>query len=80
MLSGGTADAQGSWEAHTRAGEAAFATGDLARAELELRRALDLASASGTAGRRLETSLSNLARLYEHMGDFDQAQPLVGDD
>jgi len=68
--------AQGSWEAHTRAGEAAFAAGDVARAEVELRAALDLAMEQGLTGRRLEVSLSNLARLCEHTGRLDQAQPL----
>lgn len=75
LLATGAA-AQGPWEAHTRAGEAAFAAGDMARAEVELRSALDLAKENGLTGRRLETSLSDLARLYEHQGRLDQAQPL----
>ena len=76
LLLATAASPQESWEAHTRAGEAAFAAGDMARAELELEQALDLANAAGTPGPRLETSLSNLARLYEHLGRLDQAQPL----
>jgi tetratricopeptide (TPR) repeat protein len=70
------AGAQGSWTAHTNAGEYAFARGDLDRAESEFRAALEIAQRLPAADRRLETSLENLARLYEHESDFDRAQPL----
>ena len=70
------AGAQGSWTAHTNAGEYAFARGDLERAEAEFRAALDIAQGFPAGDRRLETSLDNLARLYEHESDFDRAQPL----
>jgi len=71
-----TAGAQGSWTGHTNAGEYAFARGDLDRAESEFRAALEIAQGLPAGDRRLETSLENLARLYEHESDFDRAQPL----
>ena len=71
-----TAGAQDSWTAHTNVGEYAFARGDLERAESEFRAALEIAQRLPAGDRRLETSLQNLARLYEHESDFDRAQPL----
>jgi len=76
LLIGVSAGAQGSWTAHTNAGEYAFARGDLERAESEFRAALEIAQGLPAGDRRLETSLENLARLYEHESDFDRAQPL----
>jgi len=70
------AHAQSSWSAHTRAGEYSFARGDLERAEKEFQAALEVAQALPAGDQRLETSLDNLARLYEHESDFDRAQPL----
>jgi len=71
-----SAGAQGSWSTHTNAGEYAFARGDLERAESEFRAALEIAQGFPAGDRRLETSLENLARFYEHESDFDRAQPL----
>lgn len=68
--------AQSSWSAHTSSGEYAFARGDLDRAEAEFRAALEIAQGFPAGDHRLETSLENLARLYEHQSDFDRAQPL----
>jgi len=76
LLIGVSAVAQGGWSTHTSAGEYAFARGDLERAEAEFRAALDIAQGFPAGDRRLETSLENLARLYEHESDFDRAQPL----
>jgi tetratricopeptide (TPR) repeat protein len=76
VLAAVIAGAQGGWSAHTNAGEYAFARGDVDRAESEFRAALDIAQGFPAGDRRLETSLENLARLYEHESDFDRAQPL----
>jgi tetratricopeptide (TPR) repeat protein len=67
--------AQTDWGAHTRAGEWAFAQGDTDHAEAEFRTALTIAQEFPAGDPRLETSLENLARLYEHGSDFDRAQP-----
>jgi len=76
LLTAGAAGAQDSWSAHTNAGEYAFARGDVDRAESEFQAALEIAQGFPAGDRRLETSLENLARLYEHESDFDRAQPL----
>jgi tetratricopeptide (TPR) repeat protein len=70
------AAAQDPWEYRTSAGEWAFANGDHERAEAEFRGALELAQRLPPGDRRLETSLENLARLYEHQMRLDEAQPL----
>jgi tetratricopeptide (TPR) repeat protein len=69
------AAAQSSWSVHTRAGEYAFARGDLEHAEKEFQAALEIAQGLPAGNLQLETSLENLARLYEHDSDFDSAQP-----
>ena len=71
-----TAGAQSAWSVHTRTGEYAFARGDLERAEQEFQAALEIAQGLPAGNTQLETSLENLARLYEHDSDFDRAQPL----
>jgi tetratricopeptide (TPR) repeat protein len=76
FLSTGFAGAQNTWSGHTSAGEYAFARGDVSRAETEFQAALDISQGFPAGDRRLETSLENLARLYEHQSDFDRAQPL----
>ena len=76
LLIGVSAGAQDSWSTHTSAGEYAFARGNLERAESEFRTALEIAQGFPAGDRRLETSLENLARFYEHESDFDRAQPL----
>jgi tetratricopeptide (TPR) repeat protein len=68
--------AQTTWESHTRTGEYAFATGDTARAEREFLAALSIAQKLPPGDRRLETSLGNLGRFYEHEGRFEQALPM----
>ena len=72
----GVVGAQGSWSERTRAGEWAFSRGDQARAEVEFRGALDLATLFPEGDPRLEASLANLARLYEHEMRMEEAQPL----
>lgn len=69
-------DAQPTWESHTRTGEYAFAIGDVDRAEQEFRAALSIAQKLPPPDRRLETSLGNLARLYEHEDRYAQALPM----
>ncbi len=76
ILTAGAAGAQNTWSTHTNAGEYAFARGDLKRAESEFQSALEIAQTLPAGDRRLETSLENLARLYEHESDFNRAQPL----
>jgi len=68
--------AQPTWESHTRTGEYAFAVGDADRAEQEFRAALTIAQKLPPPDQRLETSLGNLARLYEHEGRFTEALPM----
>jgi tetratricopeptide (TPR) repeat protein len=70
------AAAQSSWSTRTRAGEYAFARGDYDAAETEFRAALDIASGFPEGDRRLETSLSNLGRLYEHQSAYEKALPM----
>ena len=68
--------AQSTWESHTRTGEYAFAVGEAERAEQEFRTALTIAQKLPPPDRRLETSLGNLARFYEHEGRFAEALPM----
>jgi len=68
--------AQSTWESHTRTGEYAFAVGEADRAEKEFRAALSVAQKFPPPDRRLETSLGNLARLYEHQARFSEALPM----
>ncbi len=72
----GAVSGQESWSDHTAAGEWAFSRGELERCEAEFRSALEIAQTFPEGDRRLETSLSNLARFYEHQGRFNEAQPL----
>lgn len=67
---------QDGWSDHTAAGEWAFSRGDFERSEAEFRAALGIAQSLPAGDRRLETSLSNLARLYEHQARWNEAQPL----
>jgi tetratricopeptide (TPR) repeat protein len=75
-LGAGLAAAQLSWSEHTRAGEWAFSRGDFDRAEVEFRSALEIAQRMPAGDRRLETSLENLGRLFEHEMRMDNAQPM----
>ncbi len=68
--------AQSTWDSHTRTGEYAFAVGDAERAEQEFQAALRIAQKLPPPDQRLETSLGNLARLYEHQGKFAKALPM----
>jgi len=68
--------AQSTWESHTRTGEYAFAVGDTDRAEQEFQAALKIAQKLPPPDQRLETSLGNLARLFEHDSRFAQALPM----
>lgn len=76
VLSTVPALAQESWDYHTRAGEWAVAQGDQELAEQHFKAALELAQKLPPRDPRLETSLSNLARLYEYESRFDDAQPM----
>ena len=64
------------WESHTRTGEYAFAVGDTDRALEEFEAALEIAQRFPPPDRRLETSLGNLARLYEHQSRPAEALPM----
>jgi tetratricopeptide (TPR) repeat protein len=68
--------AQNSWSTRTRAGEYAFARGNYDAAEAEFRAALDIANGFPEGDRRLETSLLNLGRLYEHQSAYEKAVPM----
>jgi len=68
--------AQSTWESHTRTGEYAFAVGDTDRAETEFRAALTIAQKLPPPDQRLEKTLGDLARLYEHQGRFAEALPM----
>lgn len=68
--------AQPTWESHTRTGEYAFAIGETERAEQEFQAALSIAQKLPPPDRRLETSLGNLARFYEHQARFNEALPM----
>ena len=70
------ASAQSTWESHTRTGEYAFAVGETVRAEQEFQAALAIAQALPPPDQRLETSLGNLARFYEHEARFAEALPM----
>jgi tetratricopeptide (TPR) repeat protein len=76
LVVAGSAYAQGSWSDRTHAGEYSFARGNLDRAEREFQAALEIAQGLPAGDRRLEKSLENLGRLYEHESDFDRAQPM----
>jgi len=65
-----------SWGEHIRAGEIAFAYGRFEIAEKEFKAALKMAQTFGEDDSRLEESLRDLARLYEHQDNFDRAEPL----
>ena len=76
ILCAASAGAQTAWDIHTHNGEYSFARGNMARAESEFQAALEIAKTFPEGDRRLETSLENLGRFYEHDSDFDKAQPL----
>jgi len=76
LVTAAAAGAQSDWGTHTRAGEYAFAQGKHEYAEREFQAALQIAQAFPPGDQRLETSLENLGRLYEHDSDLDKAQPL----
>ncbi len=68
--------AQTNWGGRTSAGEWAFSRGNFERAEEEFRAALEIAQGFPEDDARLEESLRNLGRLYEHQSLFDKAEPL----
>ena len=76
LVAAAVVGAQSDWSTHTRAGEYAFAQGNHEYAEREFQAALQIAQDFPPGDRRLETSLENLGRLYEHDSDLDRAQPL----
>jgi tetratricopeptide (TPR) repeat protein len=76
LVAAAVVGAQSDWSTHTRAGEYAFAQGNHEYAEREFQAALQIAQDYPPGDRRLETSLENLGRLYEHDSDLDRAQPL----
>ena len=76
LVAAAVVGAQSDWSTHTRAGEYAFAQGNHEYAEREFQAALQIAQDFPPGDRRLETSLGNLGRLYEHDSDLDRAQPL----
>ena len=68
--------AQSNWGGRTSAGEWAFSRGNFERAEEEFRAALEIAQDFPEGDVRLEESLRNLGRLYEHQSLFDRAEPM----
>jgi len=76
VLAANWAAAQTTWESRTRTGEYAFAIGETERAEREFKAALAIAQKLPPPDRRLETSLGNLARLYEHGDRLAEALPM----
>jgi tetratricopeptide (TPR) repeat protein len=66
----------GDWYQHFAAGEWYFAHGQPDRAEAELKAALHIANGFAPGDPRLEETLHDLGRLYEHQGRLDQAQPM----
>ncbi len=76
ILACATAIAEDPFSYHTRAGEWAFAQGDLDLAAQHFRQALEAAQALPEGDRRLEDALGNLARVEERLGRLDEAQPL----
>lgn len=62
------------WREHIRNGEWYFTVGRLAQAEAELRAALDIANRFPPGDRRLERTLEDLGKLYEHEGRSADAQ------
>jgi len=76
LVTAAAVGAQSSWSTHTRAGEYAFAQGNHEYAEREFQAALQIAQTFPPGDQRLEISLENLGRLYEHESDLDKAQPL----
>lgn len=76
LLIAATVNAQGDWATVTRGAEYAFAGGQMARAEAGFQQALEIAQAFPAGDRRLEVSLENLGRFYEHQSQFSKSQPL----
>ena len=76
LFAAAVAHAQTDWATVTRGAEYAFARGQMARAETGFQQALEIAQAFPPGDRRLETSLENLGRFYEHQSAFAKAQPL----
>jgi tetratricopeptide (TPR) repeat protein len=74
LLAAATSGAQGDWATVTRSAEYAFARGQIQRAESEFKTALEIAQAFPPGDLRLETSLENLGRFYEHQSEFAKAQ------
>jgi tetratricopeptide (TPR) repeat protein len=76
LLIAATVHAQGDWAAVTRGAEYAFARGQMGPAESGFQKALEIAQAFPPGDLRLEVSLENLGRFYEHQSQFAKAQPL----
>jgi len=76
LITAAVIGAQSDWSTHTRAGEYAFSQGNHEYAEREFQAALQIAQTYPPGDLRLEMSLENLGRLYEHDSDLDKAQPL----
>lgn len=76
VLAASIATAQGDWATITRGAEYAFARGQMTQAESGFKTALEIAQTFPEGDRRLETSLENLGRFYEHQSEFGKAQPL----
>lgn len=76
LLAATAVTAQGDWATVTRGAEYAFARGQMTQAESGFKTALEIAQTFPEGDRRLETSLENLGRFYEHQSEFGKAQPL----
>src|SRR4051812_47495971 len=64
------------WEAHSRAGMAAFQRGDYRMAGARFQQAVKEAEAFGQRDARLGASLNNLANAYRLQRRFVDAEPL----
>jgi len=74
VLSAASMAGEPDWSERIRNGEWYFTVGRLRQAEAELRAALELANRFPPGDPRLERTLEDLGRLYEHEGRNDEAQ------
>ncbi len=65
---------EAAWREHIRNGEWYFTVGRITQAEAELEAALEIANRFPPGDRRLERTLEDLGKLYEHQGRTADAQ------
>jgi tetratricopeptide (TPR) repeat protein len=64
------------WQAHMKAGMAAYQRGDYRSAAASFAAALKEAEAFGESHQRFATTINNLAVMYMHQGRYAEAEPL----